>query len=261
MQKITINFKDYLAEIYDKPQKIHESFKIFHNYSLFNSILAEIQLGKAEPINTYQGWIKLGRQVKKGSRAIELFLPVKYKIENEENEKFEQDFFKTVFIKKKYWFGLSQTDGEEFKINNLPNYNINQALENLQIKQIEFENIDGNCQGYAIPNQKKIAINPLSYSPFGTLIHEVAHCLLHDKENKIVDNQLLDISTKEFEAETTAYLVCCSLGMFDNLEYSRGYVSQWIKRSDIEEINFKRAFDCANKILQAGLIKNDIILN
>ena len=118
MQKITINFKDYLAEIYDKPQKIHESFKIFHNYSLFNSILAEIQLGKAEPINTYQGWIKLGRQVKKGSRAIELFLPVKYKIENEENEKFEQDFFKTVFIKKKYWFGLSQTDGEEFKIDN-----------------------------------------------------------------------------------------------------------------------------------------------
>ena len=98
MQKITINFKDYLAEIYDKPQKIHESFKIFHNYSLFNSILAEIQLGKAEPINTYQGWIKLGRQVKKGSRAIELFLPVKYKVENEENEKFEQDFFKTVFI-------------------------------------------------------------------------------------------------------------------------------------------------------------------
>ena len=81
------------------------------------------------------------------------------------------------------------------------------------------------------------------------------------KENKIVDNQLLDISTKEFEAETTAYLVCCSLGMFDNLEYSRGYISQWIKRSDIEEINFKRAFDCANKILQAGLIKNDIIPN
>ena len=52
-----------------------------------------------------------------------------------------------------------------------------------------------------------------------------------------------------------------ALGMFDNLEYSRGYVSQWIKRSDIEEINFKRAFDCANKILQAGLIKNDIKSN
>ena len=43
----------------------------------------------------------------------------------------------TVFIKKKYWFGLSQTDGKEFKIDNLPNYNINQALENLQIKKIE----------------------------------------------------------------------------------------------------------------------------
>ena len=45
----------------------------------------------------------------------------------------------TVFIKKKYWFDLSQTDGEEFKIDNLPNYNINQALENLQIKKIESD--------------------------------------------------------------------------------------------------------------------------
>ena len=70
MQKITINFKDYLAEIYDKPQKIHESFKIFHNYSLFNSILAEIQLGKAEPINTYQGWIKFLKLMQSLTRSI-----------------------------------------------------------------------------------------------------------------------------------------------------------------------------------------------
>lgn len=257
MKKIEINFKEYLTEIYDKPKKIHESFKIFHKYSLNNSIMAIIQLGRAEPINTYQGWIKLGRQVKKGSRAIELFLPVKYKIEIEDKENYEKDFFKTVFIKKKYWFGLSQTEGEEFKQEIIPDFDINQTLKNLQIEQIEFSNIDGNSQGYAIPNQKKVAVNPLSYSPFGTLIHEIAHCILHDKDNKIIDGKLLDISTKEFEAETTAYLVCSSLGKFENLEYSRGYIGDWIKRDEVQEINFKRAFDCANKILQAGLIKNN----
>ena len=41
-----------------------------------NRILAESQLIELEPINTYKGWQELGRQVKKGSEGIYLFLPV-----------------------------------------------------------------------------------------------------------------------------------------------------------------------------------------
>ena len=100
-----------------------------------------------------------------------------------------------------------------------------------------------------------IAINPLAYAPYKTTIHEIAHCLLHKESSQIIDGAELDSSIKEFEAETTAYLVCCSLGKFEHLEYSRGYISNWIKRNDIEEENFKRAFDAANKILKVGFLE------
>lgn len=256
--QIKISFKDYLSEVYEKPAKLHEAYRLFHNYSFLNSILAENQLLKPEPINTYQGWKKLGRQVKKGSKAISLMLPVKYKAKskNEESEKDEVDkICFTKFIKRPNWFGLSQTEGKEFISEQLPDFEINKALANLGITQQEFSIIDGNCQGYALPNQKIIVVNPMAYASYKTTIHEMAHCLLHSEEEKILDGQALDRSVKEFEAETAAYLVCCSLGKFDHLEYSRGYIRGWIDRSDVEEKNFQRAFDAANQVLKAGAIK------
>jgi len=114
--------------------------------------------------------------------------------------------------------------------------------------------INGNCQGYAIPSENIIAINPLAFAPYKTTIHEIAHCLLHNESSKIIDENELDSSIMEFEAETTAYLVCCSLGKFDHLEYSRGYIRDWISKENIEEKNFERAFLAADKILKAGEI-------
>jgi antirestriction protein ArdC len=262
--QIKISFKDYLSEIYDKPSKIHEAYRLFRNYSPRNRILAESQLLNLEPINTYKGWQDLGRQVKKGGRGISLFLPVASKKkkddEGKNKKKGEGDntaklFCSANFIMKKHWFALSQTEGEEFKPEELPNFDVKKALEDFGITQEKFRSINGNCQGYAIPSKNIIAINPLAFAPYKTIIHEIAHCLLHKESSQIIDGAELDSSIKEFEAETTAYLVCCSLGKFDHLEYSRGYITNWIQRNDIEEENFKRAFDAANKILKAGFLE------
>jgi len=263
--QIKISFKDYLSEIYDKPSKIHEAYRLFRNYSPRNRILAESQLLFLEPINTYKGWQELGRQVKKGSRGISLFLPVASKKKKDDEGKNKKEgegedsssstiklFCSANFIMKRHWFTLSQTEGEEFKLEELPNFDVKKALEAFGITQEKFRSINGNCQGYAIPSKNIIAINPLAFAPYKTNIHEIAHCLLHKENAEIIDGEELDSSIKEFEAETTAYLVCCSLGKFDHLEYSRGYISNWITRDDIEEENFKRAFDAANKILKAG---------
>lgn len=261
--KIEINFKDYLSEIYDQPKKLHEAYRVFHRYSAKNRILAENQLSVIEPINTYNGWKELGRQVKKGSKAISLFLPVIKKIEDSEVDKKNQDNVKntsidtTQFIRKKHWFSLSQTEGKEFESEKLPNFEFKKAFKILEITQERFQMLNGNCQGYAIPDQNIIAINPLAYAPYKTTIHEIAHCLLHKESKKIIDGEELDSSIKEFEAETTAYLVCCSLGKFEHLEYSRGYIANWIKRDDAKENNFKRAFEAANIIMSAGLIQGE----
>lgn len=259
--QIKISFKEYLSEIYDKPSKLHEAYRLFRNYSPRNRILAESQLLELEPINTYKGWQELGRQVKKGSKGISLFLPVvsKKKEEKEEENTGEVLTVKisspAQFILRRNWFTLSQTDGQEFKPEELPNFDIKKVFADFGITQEKFQIINGNCQGYAQPSENIIAINPLAFAAYKTTIHEIAHCLLHKESLEIIDGNELDYSIMEFEAETTAYLVCCSLGKFEHLEYSRGYISNWIKKDEIEEENFKRAFDAANKILKTGLIE------
>ncbi len=51
-----------------------------------------------------------------------------------------------------------------------------------------------------------------------TLAHELAHALLHEGTT--------DRSLAELEAESTAYVVCRSLGL-DSGDYSFGYVACW----------------------------------
>ena len=263
-QSIQINFKEYLSEIYDKPQKLHEAYRYFHRFSFLNSIRAEGQLARPEPINTFQGWVKLGRKVKKGSKAIKLMLPVSCKIEDKNGE--EQTF--TKFILKNHWFGYSQTQSINNGVNNaensqleatesdfidLPNFDLEKALKALNITREPFQMLNGNCQCYCFPNENIIAINPMAYAPYKTTLHEIAHCLLHkDDSDQIIDGCHLESSIKEFEAETAAYLVCCSLGKFEHLDYSRGYIAGWIKQEEVQEINFKRAFEVANQILKVG---------
>jgi hypothetical protein len=36
------------------------------------------------------------------------------------------------------------------------------------------------------------------------------------------------------------------------LDYSRGYIAGWIKQEEVQEVNFKRAFEVANQILKVG---------
>ena len=115
--------------------------------------------------------------------------------------------------------------------------------------------VNGNCQGYAKPNNNLIAINPLASDPFKTSIHEMAHCLLHKDEGGETLNHgenLLPRSIKELEAEGAAYLVKTSLGIFEGLEFSRNYIKSWLAGDEIKESNFKRILSAATKILKAG---------
>jgi hypothetical protein len=54
-----------------------------------------------------------------------------------------------------------------------------------------------------------------------TLIHELAHCLLHDASRVSTDRDLAEI-----EAESVAYIVCNALGI-DSASYSLAYVAGW----------------------------------
>ena len=240
------NYEQIVQQALTEPGKLNTAYRNFHRYSIGNQMLAMMQLEQAEPINTYKGWQSLGRQVKKGSKAIALLMPVtsKDKTTGEVNGMF--------FITRNNWFGLSMTEGEAYVAPSLPEFSLDMALEALKIAKEAFKAVDGNSQGYAKPNQALIAINPLAVNPNKTTLHEMAHCLLHADEVTMHDAAELPKDVKEVEAELTAYIVLSVLGVTDGLEYSRGYIANWNAGNAGEKVRYGKVFGAVDKILKAG---------
>jgi hypothetical protein len=114
--------------------------------------------------------------------------------------------------------------------------------------------INGNCQGYAYSSHKQIAINPMAAYPNKTLLHEVAHCLLHGDDVEFSHGSELPRSIKELEAESVAYIVGCTLNILSEQEqlYSRGYIRNWFKGANsVPEENCQRIIKAVDTILDA----------
>src|SRR5262245_32344984 len=139
------DYEKYVTEALTSPGQLHAAYSAFHNYSLGNQILALFQLDQAQPINTYQGWKALGRQVQKNAKAIQLVMPVATKAKNKDTG---EDEGRTIFIAKRHWFPLSATEGTEFSPT-VPEFSVQLMLAELKIKQDEFRSMNGNSQGYA----------------------------------------------------------------------------------------------------------------
>ena len=112
MQTTKPDFQSMLVQAISEPGKISAAYTTFHNYSLGNAWLAmwECAMRKIDigPINTYKGWQALGRQVRKGEKAISLIMPVTCKVaanENEDSENSDGHTF-TRFILRPHWFVL-----------------------------------------------------------------------------------------------------------------------------------------------------------
>jgi hypothetical protein len=127
---------------------------------------------------------------------------------------------------------------------------VQKALAALNIESVPFEDLDGNIQGYA-KRGGKIAVNLLAGLPQKTLLHEVAHCLLHCQENDLTDTEQTPCSVAEVEAEAVALICCESLGV-PGAEFCRGYIQSYAKGEPISERSAQRIFHAADRILKAG---------
>ena len=90
--------------------------------------LRELEPG---PINTFPGWQALGRNVKRGERALILCMPITRKVRDEEaqgseGENGERTF--TSFMHKARWFVVTQTVGEEYTPPQIANWDADRAL-------------------------------------------------------------------------------------------------------------------------------------
>ncbi|MBN4063486.1 DUF1738 domain-containing protein [Cardiobacterium sp. AH-315-I02] len=252
-----VNWADLLKEAVNKKGILSQAYSAFHDYSLGNQMLAFMQCLERDievsPINTYNGWKGLNRQVKKGAKAISLCMPVtrKYKGEDKKTGEEKEQTYQS-FIFKNNWFLLSDTEGDEVPPLKLPEFDVKQALKNLDITEITFEYPNGNVQGFAAG--RDIAVSPIAALPHKTRFHEIAHVVLgHTVEFKKVDSEKTKKDIKEVEAESVAYILCSVLGL-EGIEYSRGYIQHWLKGQPIPEKSARKIFATTDKILKAGIV-------
>jgi len=66
-----------------QPGVMNQAYRAFHNYSIGNQLLAALQLLDRglplAPIASFNAWREKGRFVKKGEKAISLFMPISVK--------------------------------------------------------------------------------------------------------------------------------------------------------------------------------------
>ena len=173
----------------------------FHRYSLNNQILIMMQRPDATQVAGYNRWKDLNRFVRKGEHGIAILAPCTYTKGEGEDAK-TQVFFKITHV-----FDVSQTDGEPLP--EPPNWKSPAHLAELDARLIDFarsKNItvtveaqaDGS-QGYS--DGGAIVLDPSAGTK--TLIHEIAHELLHHGD----DRKQFTRPEKEIEAEAVAYTV------------------------------------------------------
>ena len=239
---------DLLKVALEMPGEAGNTYNRFRRLSFGNQALLMMQ-GLYEPVHTYKGWLSLGRQVRKGSKAKSIYVPMFRKREDSKGEERE---YLSGFKLVPSMFGVSETDGEELPAWDPPTWSRAQALRKLKIQRKRYTLIDGNTQGYSMG--QTLAINPVAVYPFKTLIHEMAHIVAgHTTEDQMAEYHH-HRGRFEFEAEGTAYLIMNELGALKqfNAAESRNYIQTWLKDETPDEKSVRRVFSTADKILRAG---------
>ena len=262
-EKGEVEFLSILQEALTQPGIVNAAYRAFWNYSIGNQILAAMQLtarGLAlSPIASFNAWKDKGRSVKKGQKAISLFMPVsvRRKEKNEassveaEAEAGEGGAF-NIFRLRANWFSLDQTEGAEFVPEVVaPTWDAATALAALGITEEPFQSLQGNVLGYATTH-RSIAISPLNPLKHKTRFHEMAHIVLgHTDETGMTDTPTTPRDLREAEAEGVAYILCALLDLPGQAE-SRNYIQSWLDGRELPEKSARKVFGAADRIVKAG---------
>ena len=265
VKEITDKLEQGLKELFEseKYKSYLNTMSKFHNYSFNNTLLIAMQKPEATLVAGYKAWQKnFDRHVNKGEKAIRILAPAPYKIKEErdkldpvtgellfdengmpqkENVEITIPAFRPVSV-----FDVSQTDGKPIPeietaelLQTVEGYeDFVKALMEVAPVPIGFEDIPGESKGYFHTEEKRIAVqeNMSESQTRKTMVHEVAHSMLHNKElNKDMDTPVKDRNTKEVEAESIAYTVCQHFGI-DTSDYSFGYIAGWSSGKEMTEL-------------------------
>lgn len=262
----------------DRFKTLLDTMSKFHDYSMNNTLLILGQNPRATHLAGYNKWQQdFNRQVKKGEKGLMIWMPVEIKVKENhyvldengnrilgDDGKFKRE---EVVVKKRtfkigYTFDVSQTEQIEGKEvielspvkeleGNVKDYpTLTKALMEISPVPIMVEVFEGSAKGCYSPLKKEIKIQPdmSEVQTIKTMIHEIAHSIVHSDENlnqlKQKDGVEFSKNEREVQAESIAYIVSSHLGI-DTSDYSFPYVATWglsTEPSDLE--NVKQNLKC-----------------
>ena len=251
----------------DKYKEYLKFVSKFTDYSARNTMLINLQRPDATLVGSFGLWKKLGRSVNKGESGIIIMSPVPHKtgqfveVEQQAEDEWGNKLYNDdgtekmetveknvteIAFKKQYVFDLSQTDGKLIpdpvqelsgEIDEEKLDVIFKAIKKVTCIAPEYRTITGGAKGYYSPSSNSIVIKTAMSGEqiLKTVVHESAHCLLHDPDKKIVTVKS-PRNEKEVQAESIAFIVCEKLGV-DTSEYSFPYIASWSEGKQLDQLN------------------------
>ncbi|QUY63939.1 ArdC-like ssDNA-binding domain-containing protein [Gulosibacter molinativorax] len=228
----------------DAWQRFLDFAQAFHTYSLNNVLLILGQMPNATRVAGFRKWQQLGRQVRKGERALKIFGFRERKAKaDEETEEGTLDQLDTGERVVRYFpmlsvFDMSQTDPTDEwqdptlaqRLDGSDEAGIYAATRDYLTAQgwtVTREAIPGEVNGYTTTDGSRRVVVDAALSDAQaakTILHEAAHVILHSAEEHA--EYVAHRGLKECEAESVAYIVAGIIGL-DTTAYSIGYVAGW----------------------------------
>jgi hypothetical protein len=233
--------------------------KNFHKYSLYNTMLIMLQRPNATRVAGMKTWNTLGRRVKAGTKAIGILKPIFPDNQDKNTKKPEIDLTDLDDLMNKaasyqplkymvVWvFDVSDTEGAELtqELQWWTGDDENEKAMKMVFFTQEFikslgirltnEASRGGERGYSADGIINIPDNVKGTGRLSTLVHELAHELLHWPKSKfyIGDEHKTDKAKLELQAESISYVV---LRHYEMEQYSElnhaNYLAGWGKGGD-----------------------------
>ena len=191
----------------------------FHNYSFGNVLEIARQMPTATRVAGFWTWKNLGRSVKAGQKGIRILAPIigvrRKKDEDAENDPTKQNTAVLVGFRSAYVFDVSQTDGAELpemrQIQGDVGENCDRLVAFIERQGIELMYSENIAPALGMSYGGRIAILPelSDAEEFSTLVHELAHEMLHKAERRTATTKVV----RETEAEAIAFVIAKAVGL------------------------------------------------
>jgi hypothetical protein len=191
----------------------------FHNYSFGNILEIARQRPDATRVAGLYAWNQLGRKVMKGQKGIRILAPI-IGIKRKKDEEAERDITKQntrvlVGFRNAYVFDVLQTEGAELptmrEMSGTVGENRDRLVSFIESQGIELVFTEKIAPALGISYGGKIAIYPGQgeAEEFSTLVHELAHEMLHKAERRTTTTKVV----RETEAEAIAFVIGKAVGL------------------------------------------------